>query len=550
MTKKDQLIKQIENFETKYFNDDQKTIAINILKNAAEGDEQAIADFIFMKRRTGFAFDYSPEIAKGRLITLKEDKKRRINVSDKIENNENKLIIGDNYNALKALLLTHKGKIDVIYIDPPYNTESAKKDGNQSSKQGTSSKFDYKDKFGRGGWLNMMKNRLSLAKNLLSQDGLIFVSIDDHEQAYLKVLMDDIFGEQNFVTNINWYNKKEGRSLGNNLFSSTYEYILLYCKNKDMALTNYIVEESQNELDKYIYQDSFGNYKKGKPLFNDDPYKFNEKTRKNLAYRIWVSDKGEISLKEKKDFIEIHPPYIDNLRGCWTWSKEKLKKDIQFLQVFKYKSSYMIFKKSYLNGDGKKLVSPKNSITYNYQDDSNVFNCRNTGKKDLKQILNNSKFGTPKPVALIQWLFDRSIHQDGLFLDFFAGSGTSAQAVLQLNREDNGNRRFIICTNNENNIATEVTYERLYRIIEGKSTIGKKDFVWLNKNKSYKNAKLRVINIDDSLKVDLETDINDKIYDSCLKGLKLLDGNYNKKNLNLFYDLAALNPLENEDDKF
>jgi site-specific DNA-adenine methylase len=150
-SKKEKLIKQIQDFDNKYFNEDQKEIAINILKNAPENEVQVYADFIFMKRRTGFAFDYAPEMARGRIITLREDKNKRINVTDDINKDENKLIIGDNYNALKALLITHKNSIDIIYIDPPYNTESAKSDGNDSYKSTNSSKFIYKDKFGRCG---------------------------------------------------------------------------------------------------------------------------------------------------------------------------------------------------------------------------------------------------------------------------------------------------------------------------------------------------------------------------------------------------------------
>lgn len=155
MSKKNILIEQIKQFDTKYFNEDQKTIAINILKNAPEQEAQSYADFLFNKRRTGFAFDYSPEISKGRLITLREDKNRRINVNNIISEDESKLIIGDNYNALKALLVTHKEKIDIIYIDPPYNTESAKNEGNsddnKSYKTGSSKKLMYKNKFGRAG---------------------------------------------------------------------------------------------------------------------------------------------------------------------------------------------------------------------------------------------------------------------------------------------------------------------------------------------------------------------------------------------------------------
>ena len=148
-----------------------------------------------MKRTVGFGFDYSPEIAKGRIVLLEEDKKRRINVGDEVTADENKLIIGDNYNALKSLLCTHKGKIDVIYIDPPYNTERASEEGNYSSKEKQGEgRFLYKDKFGRTGWLTMMKDRLHKAKDLLSEDGIIFVSIDDNQHAYLKILMDQIFG--------------------------------------------------------------------------------------------------------------------------------------------------------------------------------------------------------------------------------------------------------------------------------------------------------------------------------------------------------------------
>ena len=550
MNKKKHLINKIKIFDNKYFNEDQKKIAISILESAPEEEVQAYADFIFMKRRTGFAFDYSPEIAKGRLITLKEDIDRRINVGDKLEEDENKLIIGDNYNALKSLLVTHKEKIDVIYIDPPYNTESAKTDGNQSSKEGESSKFIYKDKFGRGGWLNMMKARLTLAKDLLSSNGVIFVSIDDSEQAYLKVLMDEIFGEDNFITNINWYNKKEGRSLGNDLFSSTYEYILCYSKDKATAKTNYVRSNDVKELSKYNSEDKYGWYKKGKPLFNDNPKKFNEITRKNLSYRIFVSKVGEINLEEKKDFIEIFPPDYGVVRGCWTWSKEKLIKEKDFLKVYKYKNTFMIYKKSYLNGDGEKLESPKNSISFNYRDDENTLNIRNTGNIELKKILNDNNFDTPKPVPVIKWLLERATSEKSIILDFFAGSGTTGQAVMDLNRNDNGNRKFILCTNNENKIAQNVTYERLHRIIKGETPKGKKDFDWIKNNKPYKNEKLRVININDDIKISLDEDVNPDIYKNAKDGLKLLDAKYNKVDLNLYYDLAALNPLENEDDKY
>ena len=233
MTKREILIQKIRKFDSKYFNQDQKRIAINILNIVHENDVQAYFDFICMKRKTGFAFDYSPEIAEGRLITLRENVDRRINVNDQITKDENKLIIGDNYNALKVLLITHKEKIDIIYIDPPYNTESAKTDGNHSSKDGTSSKFMYKDKFGRGGWLNMMKVRLTMAKDLLALNGIIFVSIDDSEQAYLKVLMDDIFGEENFVSTLPRIETNQGKNDVKTI-ANRLDWILVYSNSAKM----------------------------------------------------------------------------------------------------------------------------------------------------------------------------------------------------------------------------------------------------------------------------------------------------------------------------
>lgn len=231
MTKKEQIIKQISNFDNRYFNEDQKNIAKKIIENADENEVQVFADFIFMKRRTGFAFDYSPEIAKGRIITLKEDVEKRVNVGDAVSEWENKLIIGDNFNAIKSLLVTHKGKFDAIYIDPPYNTEKTKEDGNQSAKEGESAKFIYKDKFGRTGWLTFLKDRLSLAKELLKQQGVIFISIDDSEQAYLKVLMDDIFGEENFISNVYW-RSRSSQNYSDKHISNVGEYVIIYAKDK------------------------------------------------------------------------------------------------------------------------------------------------------------------------------------------------------------------------------------------------------------------------------------------------------------------------------
>ncbi|BDU67523.1 MAG: hypothetical protein TYPL_1760 [Candidatus Tyloplasma litorale] len=524
MTKKENLIKKIKEFDNMYFNDDQKEIAIKILEKAPEEEAQQYYDFIVMKKRTGFVFDYSPEIAKGRIITLKEDKEKRINVGDEIKDDENKLLIGENYNALKALKITHKNKIDLIYIDPPYNTESAKEDGNQSSKEGISSKFMYKDKFGRGGWLNMMKDRLTLAKDLLTEEGVIFVSIDDSEQAYLKVLMDDIFGEENFISTLIWKSFHSVKNDSINLSQNT-EYIITFSKNKKENINEITDKTILDQVKENYQKDDNGNLYILKPVWA----KSGNKNKKQELYtfnnkRKWKPEKGTF----------------------WRFSFLKLKEfDDNNLIVFNGKNPMV---KIYFDSNKGKKPS---SLLY-----EEIVKYTMTGDKQIKSIFNEKKFPNPKPINLIKFLIKitKIKSKKPIILDFFAGSGTTGHAVMDLNKEDNGNRRFILVTNNENNIAENITYERLYRIIKKEGTNGEKDFTWLQKEKnkiSYLNEKVRVIKIDDSQKISLDQEFSDELIENFKEGIKLLDGSYNKNNLNLYYDLSALNPhknLEEEND--
>lgn len=535
MSKKDILIKQIENFDNKYFNQDQKRIAINILKNAPENQAQAYADFLFNKRRTGFAFDYSPEIAKGRLITLREDKDRRINVDDKITNDENKLIIGDNFNALKALLITHSMKIDIIYIDPPYNTESAKNDGNNDSyKEGSSAKFIYKDKFGRTGWLNMMKDRLTLAKDLLKDDGVIFVSIDDSEQAYLKVLMDEIFGEENFVGNLIWDRKTSKSNV--KILSTQTEFILFYSKNKSRISNNNWERKDVLKVQLLSLLNKTKSLEEKQKILKS----FYHKNNVNWNNYRHIDERGvyrtdALSNRFGSGYIYDIKNTITNQKAImpaqgWLWTKETMEsKIIDGLVLFKKDGK--VQKKFYLD---------------EYSNFNNLFSIQSSnGSNDLKIFNINKKMDYPKPKELIKQILQFVCNRNATILDFFAGSGTTGQAVMELNKEDNGGRKFILVTNNENNIAHGVTFERLHRIIKGEGSKQEKDFDWLKNNKPYDNVRLRVINIDDNVKISLdEENIDDKIFDDCKNGLKLLDSEYNKKDLNLYYDLAALNPIE------
>ena len=185
------------------FNKEQKQIAKTIIERTDDKDLDAVYGLITQRVKTGFVFDEAPEVNHNAVALIKENEELGINVG-LLNKLEHKLIIGENYDALKNLCATYidkngKGLIDVIYIDPPYNTEASKAEGNDYKEDVEATKFVYRDKFTRDGWLNMMNERLKLAKRLLSDTGVIFISIDDREQAYLKVLCDEIFGENNFI---------------------------------------------------------------------------------------------------------------------------------------------------------------------------------------------------------------------------------------------------------------------------------------------------------------------------------------------------------------
>ena len=211
-SQKKEYLAKIDVIPTVSFNKEQKAIAKKIIENTDEKDLNAVFSLITQRVKTGFVFDEAPEVNHDCVALVKENKKLNINIGALSEMEgkvEHKLIIGENYDALKNLCATYidksgKGLIDVIYIDPPYNTEATQKDGNDYKEEVTATKFIYRDKFTRDGWLNMMNERLKLAKQLLSEKGVIFISIDDSEQAYLKVLCDEVFGEENFVACFPW----------------------------------------------------------------------------------------------------------------------------------------------------------------------------------------------------------------------------------------------------------------------------------------------------------------------------------------------------------
>ena len=412
----------------------------------------------------------------------------------------NFLLEGDNLHSLYLLEKTHKEKIDVIYIDPPYNTKS--------------SDFIYDDKiinaedtFRHSKWLSFMNRRLKIAKNLLAHNGVIFISIDENEFSQLKLLCDEIFGEQNFIDCIIWNKRvpKNDKGIGN-----IHEYILLYAKKNNYKYKFLMPKDGMNDIEKLIndlrrkkisIQESEielkklykkNNYDRAITLYNnlDDDY--------NVWGKINLSWPNGNTFGPKYDIL--HPmtkkPVKVPDRG-WRWSEETFKSMLDYNNVkIRYDGS-IICGKIWFAKDEKTQPS---SIKYLNDVERmllrSIVSTKSDGGMELEKLFGEkSKFAYPKPVALIKLLIDSITYnnKNGLILDFFAGSGTTAQAVQELNCEDNGNRHFILCTNNENKICEDITYKRLLKINSGISKVLTRPY----NLKYYKCAYIPRINTED-----------------------------------------------------
>ena len=461
-------------------------------------------------------------------------------VSDLAIKNDDKkpthiLIEGDNYHALTCLNYTHKGKIDMIYIDPPYNTGS---DG-----------FRYKDKriiikfpdgtevpkghpFRHSYWLSFMRKRLELARDLLTDEGIIFISIDDNELSQLKLLCDEIFSsyskeksKDNFIAclptimNLKGNNDEFG-------FSGTHEYTLVYSKNRQKCkLNEFKIDEE--ELEKWE-EDEIGLFKKGANLKSTGtnaprekrPYLFYpllyNKTKKKIetisfeeynkiydATSKTFDDKHIMNLKqkyEKNNYLFILP-LTESKKMTWRWSLKKINDEPHNIIVTNNGDGISIYKKQRPSiGD----IPTKKPKTLFYKPEYSSGN----GTSQLKNILGEKKFDNPKPLELIKDLIQIGSSNDSIILDFFAGSGTTAHAVLDFNKnENNSQRQFILITNNENKIMEEVCYPRTEKVIKGYKNLKKENIEGLgNSLKYYKTAfigKNSILDASDEDKVEL-----------------------------------------------
>ena len=346
---------------------------------------------------------------KGKEITTDEDEPTHI------------LIEGDNYHALSVLNYTHKGKIDLIYIDPPYNTG---KDGEWKYND----KFvDKLDTYRHSKWLSFMSKRLELSRELLKDEGLIFISIDDNEIAQLRFLCDQIFGEDNFV---NIICQKSRHSISNDLIiSENHNFLLFYAKRKNILFKN-----------RYKFRLKKEDYKSYSNPNNDPegPWKL-------------VPVDGPGGESKGNPYYEFQ-----GITGYWRYSKLDMQDYYDKGLVLVRGNS--LSRKAYLKDD-KGVIA----VT-TWWDDAGV---TTDGTNELIRILGTKAFNNPKPVSLIKRIVELSLEDNGIILDFFAGSGTTGQAIIEMNKKDGGKRQVILCTNNENKICEEVTFPRIKNIIKG-----------------------------------------------------------------------------------
>lgn len=544
---RDDYLAKIDKIPDSSYNKEQKQLAKEILKTVPEKDLDEVYGFITQRVKTGFVFDEAPEVNHNCVVTVKEDTKLNIAVNE-LNRLEHKLIIGENYDALKNLCAAYidkngKGLIDIIYIDPPYNTESTQKDGNDYKEEVKASKFVYRDKFTRDGWLNLMNERLKMARRLLSDNGVIFISIDDSEQAYLKVLCDTIFGENNFVGNLIVVSAPAGTQSSVNI-SVQHSYCLCYAKI--YANVKLVQKRSLEEIKcRYKEEDNKGKYyverlwKRGVGGKKEDV--------PSLHFPVYYNPENKDILIDKEynnqyGYVKIIPFQTAGVLGRWTWSRETMVAKRDNLSVRKISNEWKLHKKVYdFEEKGKLPFSIINADIGRTE----------IGGLELKLIFNGNKvFEYPKPVPLIKYLLSIfQNNQNATVLDFFAGSGTTGQAVMELNAEDGGKRRFILVTNNENGIGENITRERLYRVITGKGSKGE-SFEWTySKDKAYlSDNSVRVFKLEYEPLTLNDLDKAEKIKEFAKKELEKINENYDYSNdFDVYNELSALCPYKQED---
>ncbi|RJQ37888.1 site-specific DNA-methyltransferase [Candidatus Microgenomates bacterium] len=413
------------------------------------------------------------------------------------ENSQNLIIHGDNLEALKALMPFYYGKVKCIYIDPPYNT------GNESwvyNDRVNSPKIkqwlgkvvgrESEDLTRHDKWLCMMYPRLKLLKDLLAEDGVIFVSIDDNEQHNLRQIMDELFGENDNIGPI-IQNKLNAKNDTLNT-QKNHEYILIYRKNeikKDGKTLPTLISKRGDVIEVFNENQNF--YYIGDPITTRGEGGILN-ARKNLGYSIYIEptsgdfvavmdydiEKAKTSNNEKevylndesllrKGYIIIRPPKVRGKLGAWTWDFNRFNNKRYEIYIRKTKNGYSVNKKIFVNPADVYEVDNKYYLNRNKSGNSKsiVEFSTNEGTDSYNQFLEPGTFNNPKSVEMIKYLIGLYDNNNALVLDSFAGSGTTAQAVLELNNDDGGNRNFIL-VELEDSVAKDITAERVKQAIQ------------------------------------------------------------------------------------
>ena len=389
---------------------------------------------------------------KGKMESLKLAQKRSTGTlrpckaeSVNFDETQNLYIEGDNLEVLKLLQTAYYNKIKMIYIDPPYNTgnDFVYEDDfadpmaryKEVTQQTTKSNPETMGRY-HTNWLNMMYPRLRLAANLLKEDGVIFISIDDNEAHNLKKLCDEVFGEENFVADMSVVNNLKGRN-DKKYIARANERLLMYVKS--MEFEEYGLSLDASVVSEYKEFDDNGKFrllelrKRGGPDTRKD--------RPNMYYPFYVNpETGKVSLEQSDYYsVEALPVKSNGDDGRWRWGKETAAKNIEYLYGKQVGNKYNIYEKDYLeDGDGARRVRPKSVL-------AGAAYSTDVATKEYRAIMGRVEFSNPKPVAMIKDLIEYATNpnEQSIIMDFFSGSATLAHAVMQLNAEDGGNRRFI-----------------------------------------------------------------------------------------------------------
>ena len=441
------------------------TLLKKLISNADSLTEALdIAELGTTYKRTGFHYDKRLEKMSDTIKYFRKNQDLSFKTDD--DAITHKLIVGDNYDALLNLLIEYRGRIDVIYLDPPYGKDS----------MGEFAKTNYENAITRDNLLSMLYPRLVLAKQLLSDSGVIFCSIDDKNQAYIKCLFDEIFEEKNFVASAP---RKTGAGSAATRSQSELrkmnDILLIYKSSKNTIFKRKEVGEKE-----YKYEDEYGKFMLGQ--FQASGSDATRTARPNMYYSIYQLDNNELTTVEPRKSVKVYlPKKVKEQDGRWLWNKDKFEKDSA---KFIYFDGKTISRKIYYDESKDQTLY---QVERAWFEESIYQNSRGTTELD-NILIQKGRFNNPKPVELIKWCINLIPNNDICVLDFFAGSGTTGQAVLELNKQDGGSRQYIMATSNEvtettpNGVVSDVTSKRLKRVMTGKCYDGTDNFKWLEKN--------------------------------------------------------------------